>query len=174
MRRPDTVELHGSVLYTPSVSPCPLNCWLPNRQHTANAQRGLRLLSANVMKCLRFKYKKRKSRSLGSDGGGMLNWFHSANRCSSAGLKTLGDTLSAGRPADLYLDLAVPEACHIPAGGIRLRSIQGDGPEALWVFWSYNMGLTQLSSSVSKQVFSKGNEKKNAEWMADGGLEEAL
>lgn len=113
--------------------------------------------------------------SSGSGGGGMLNWFHSANRSSSAGLKTLGDTLSAGRPADLYLDLAVPEACHIPAGGIRLRSIQGDGPEALWVFWSYNMGLTQLSSSVSKQVFfRKGNEKKNAEWMADGGLEEAL
>lgn len=34
----------------------------------------------------------------------------------AAGSKALGDTLSAGRPTDLYLDLAAPETRHIPPG----------------------------------------------------------
>lgn len=82
-------------------------------------------------------------------GGGMLNWFRSAKCCW---LKiTLRYTIC------LQTGWFVPRFGH-PQGqphssrGIGLHSIQGDRPEALWVFQSYDMGLTQRSSSMSKRV----------------------
>ena len=90
-----------------------------------------------------------------------------------AGLKSLGDTLSAGWPTDLYLDLAVPKACHIPPGGsdyvlYRETGLKHYGCFGLttWVWHS----RAAASECAKKKI--KGM-KRNAEWMADGGLEEA-
>lgn len=57
-----------------------------------------------------------------------------------------------------------PQGLPHSSRGIGLRSIQGDGPEALWVFWSYNTSLTQLSSSVSKWMCEREWKEGLDEW----------
>lgn len=108
-----------------------------------------------------------------SCGGGMLNWFHSANCYWSAGLKSLGDTLSAGRPSDLYLDLAVPKACHIPPRGSSYTLYRETEDWSIMGVLVLQHGSDTVEQQHNQVSVQKGI-KRNAEWMADGGLEEAL
>lgn len=165
-----------SVLYTPSVIGWrEVPALLTAGYKTDSTQRmfhcSLQLLSANntVMEHLRLKKK------FLSGGGG------------STKLILLRQLLLARNHSEIHYLPADPLTCtsiwpppklatFLQGGGglrIRLRSIQGEGPEALWVFRSCNTGLTQLSSSVSERAFKRGM-KRNAEWMADGALKEAL
>lgn len=99
--------------------------------------------------------KEKKTTWIWFGGGGILNWFHSANCRWRAGLKSLRDTLSAGRPTDSYLDLAVPEACHIPPGGSDYVLYRETGPKHYGCF-----GLTTWVWHSWAEAWAKGNEKK--------------
>lgn len=164
-----------SVLYTPSVIGWrEVPALLTAGYKTDSTQRmfhcSLQLLSANntVMEHLRLK------NFFCLVEGGALNWFYSASCC----WLEITRRYTICRPTHwLVPRFGHPQSLpHSSRGGglrIRLRSIQGEGPEALWVFRSCNTGLTQLSSSVSERAFKRGM-KRNAEWMADGALKEAL
>lgn len=112
---------------------------------------------------LLFEIEKKKT-WIWSGGGGMLNWFDSCQLLSNCWLKITWRYTICRLTGRFVPRFGRPQGLPHSSRGIGLRSIQGDGPEALWVFWSYNMGLAQLSSSsVSKRVCKKKkkrNEKK--------------
>lgn len=102
----------------------------------------------------------------------MLNWFRSANRCWSAGLKSLGDTLSAGWPTDLYLSLAIPKPCQIPPGGSDYVLYRETGLKHYGCFglitWAWHSRAAAWASERSK-----GNEKKcwmDGRWWPRGSI----
>lgn len=93
----------------------------------------------------------------------MLNWFPCPNCYPSAGLKSLRDTLSARRPADLYLDLAVPMACHIPPGGSDYVLYRETGLKHYGCFLVLQHGSDTVELPEWASECVKGKEKKR--WM---------
>lgn len=88
----------------------------------------------------------------------MLNWFHTSNYCSSERLKitwryTICWMTSWFVPRFGRL-LGLPHSSR----GIGLRSIQGDGPEALWV-------LQRGSATVEQQPERESVQKGMKCWM---------
>lgn len=99
-----------------------------------------------------------------SGGGGTLNWFRSANCCWSVGLKSLGDTLSAGRPTDLYLNLAIPKACQIPPGGSDYVLYRETGVKHYGCFGLITRAWQSWAAAWASEC-SKGDEKETLnEW----------
>lgn len=90
----------------------------------------------------------------------LLWWRENVKDCCwSAGLKSLGDTLSTGRPADLYLNFAVPDACRIPPGGSDYILYRETGLKHYGRFgrttWVWHSWAAAWASGCAK-----GNEKK--------------
>lgn len=156
-----------TICYKPKRSPCPLNCWLRNRQHSTDVS-----VQLTTVVCQHYCHGAfERSMNLVWGTGGALNWFFSASCCW---LKiTWRYIICWPDPLTCTSFWPPPRLAtflwgKVVVGGIRLLSIQGEEPEALWAFRSCNMGPTQLSSSECSQ----GGMKRNAEWMADGSLTE--
>lgn len=172
MVEPNTMELHSSVVYTPSVRLKKVPAHL-----TASYDSTQQMFNVAYIHCPITLYwhevllREKITMNLGSWGGGGAKLISLCQLLPKQWLKITWRYTMCHPTGWFVPRFGRPQALPHFSRRIGLRSLQGDEPEASWVFWSYYMGLTQLSSSVSKQVYKKRNEKKcwmNGRWWSRG------